>query len=124
MMKFCIQDPAEGRVYLADETNLDQFLVNSDDHSTQVDVLLVVPSSDLLQPLPSTRLTDGDVTAVQIVDPNRNKSWVLNACDLAMFSVGAPPVDDDGVIWFAMPTARELIAAVPVFRKALVQYGC
>jgi hypothetical protein len=123
-MKFCIQDPAEGRVYLAEESALDQFLVPSEDQSVDVDVLLVVPSSDLLQPLPSTRMKDGPITAVQIVDPRRNKNWILTAADLDKFVVDFPPTDEDGVTWFAMPTARELIAAVPVFRKALVQHGC
>jgi hypothetical protein len=123
-MKFCIQDPVNRRVYLADETDLGQWSADPDDYSVQVDVLLIVPNDELVQELPSTRLTDSSAPVVQIVDPGRNKTWILSSDDLEKFSVDAAPTDDEDVAWFAMPTARELIAAVPVFRKALVQHGC
>lgn len=122
-MKFCIQDPVNRRVYLADEADLGPWAADPDDYSVQVDVLLIVPSDELLQELPATRLTDETAPIVQIVDPNRNKSWILSSEDLEKFSVDAAPTDEGDMAWFAMPSARELIAAVPVFRKALVQHG-
>lgn len=122
-MKFCIQDPSNGRVYLADEAELAPFAVSTDDYSLKVDVLLIVPGDELLQELPSSRLTDSDEPVVQIVDPGRNKSWLLTSADLQAFRVAAPPSEEHDVAWFAMPSARELMAAVPIFRKALVQHG-
>jgi hypothetical protein len=123
-MKFCIQDPRNGRVYLADDAELAPFAVSPDDYSLKVDVLLIVPGDELVQELPSSRLTDSDEPTVQIVDPSRNKSWLLTSADLQAFRVTAPPSDERDVAWFAMPSARELLAVVPIFRKALVQHGC
>ncbi len=122
-MRFCIQDPSKGRVYLADEAELVPFEVNTNDYSIKVDVMLIVPGDELLQELPSSRLTDSVEPTVQIVDPSRNKSWVLTSADLQAFRVAAPPAEQADTAWFAMPSARELMAAVPIFRKALVQHG-
>ncbi len=121
-MKICIQDPASARAYILDEIGLEPFAHDSDDYGTKVDVLFVIPSDQLVQELPASRLSDSAEPVVQIVDPASNSSWVIPHDALEKFRVSVPPVDED-VVWFAMPTARELIAAVPVFRKALVQHS-
>lgn len=122
-MKICIQDPLLERTYLMDESDLGVFATDPDDYSVSVDVLFVLPSDDLVQELPASRLTDSAEPSVQIVDPAGNRSWVVPFEKLEAFVVPVPPADVDDVAWFAMPTARELIAAVPVFRKALVQHS-
>ncbi|MGH3328106.1 MAG: hypothetical protein ACRDPT_09995 [Streptomycetales bacterium] len=121
-VRICIQDPVAGSTYLLDENDLPVFAVDPDDYDIGVDVLFVLPSDDLVQELPASRLTDSPQPSVQIVDPNGNRSWVIPFEKLEAFTVPMPPTEGE-VAWFAMPTARELIAAVPVFRKALVQHS-
>lgn len=122
-MKICIQDPASTGTYLLDEVDLVPFATDSDDYSIAVDVLFVIPSDHLVQELPASRLSESTTPSVQIVDPGGDRSWVIPFAKLEGFRVPVPPGDDDDVVWFAMPSARELIAAVPVFRKALVQHS-
>lgn len=122
-MKICIQDPALSVTYLLDEADLGGFTADPDDYAATADVLFVIPSGELLQELPSSRLSDSSTPSIQIVDPDGNRSWLIPFEGLQRFRVPVPPTDGDDIAWFAMPTARELIAAVPVFRKALVQHS-
>lgn len=122
-MKICIQDPISIATYVLDADDLTSFAADPDDYTTSVDVLLVIPSDQLVQELPATRLSDSPNPSVQIVDPEGNRSWVIPFEKLAAFQVPSPPDDAQDVVWFAMPSARALIAAVPVFRKALVQHS-
>lgn len=122
-MRVCIQDPASSATYLIDEADLAPFETDPDDYTVSVDVLLVIPTDDLVQELPSSRLSDSSTPSLQIVNPDSNLSWVLPHESLQRFEVAVPPTDGDDIVWFAMPTARELAAAVPVFRKALVQHS-
>jgi len=121
-MKFCIQDPAQMTTYVLSEDDLAPFSADPDDYSIQSDVLFVVPTDQLVQELPVSRLTESATPTVQIADPATNRSWVVPFDKLGSFRVDVPPSDDD-VVWFAMPSARDLIAAVPIFRKALVQHS-
>lgn len=122
-MRICIQDPASGATYLIDEVDLPPFETDPDDYTISVDVLFVIPTDNLIQELPASRLSDSPTPSVQIVDPDTNRSWVIPFESLERFEIPVPPTDGDAVVWFAMPTARELVAAVPVFRKALVQHS-
>jgi hypothetical protein len=122
-MKICIQDPVGARTYLLDENHLAAFAADPDDYSGNVDVLFVMPSDELVQELPASRLTDSQTPSIQIVDPGGNRAWVIPFEKLEDFVVPAPPADGEDVAWFAMPTARDLMTAVPVFRKALVQFS-
>lgn len=122
-MRFCIQDPAERATYVVPEMSLIPYAVDPDDYSVSVDVLFVVPSDQLVQELPASRLTDAALPSIQIVDPERSRSWMIPADELERFRVAVPPSDGDDLVWFAMPSAREVLAAVPVFRKALVQHS-
>lgn len=123
-MKVCIQDPASAATYLIPEAALEGFSGDPDENGQSVDVLFVMPSDDVIQELPASRLSDSTTPAVQIIDPDRNCSWVIGFTELQAFRVATPPADGEGVLWFSMPSARELLAAVPVFRKALVQNSC
>ena len=84
-------------------------------------MLFVILSDHLVQELPASRLCESMIPSVQIVDPGGDRSWVIPFAKLEEFSV--PPGNADDVVWFVMPSARELVAAVPVFRKALVQHS-
>lgn len=122
-MQICIQDPAKYATYLLQEDDLQRFAVNPNDDGVAADVLFVHPADTLVQELPASRLTDSETPSVQIVDPDRSRSWLIRFSDLQEFRVPTPPSDSDGVIWFAMPSAKEILAAVPVFRRALVQHS-
>lgn len=122
-MRFCIQDLADGATYVFDQDALGVFRVDPDYCGQDIDVLLVVPSGEIIQEVPPCRLTDAVDPTVQLVDTVRNLAWVFKLCDMAAYRTSTPPAEIDDVIWFAMPTSRELVAAVPVFRKALVQHG-
>ncbi len=123
LMKICVQDPVVATTYLLDETDLWPFSVDPDDYSVTADVLFVLPSGHLLEDLPASRLSDSTEPAVQVVDPDTNRSWLIPFDALIRFEVSTPPSDPEGVVWFAMPSAHDLLAAVPVFRKALVQHS-
>jgi hypothetical protein len=123
IVKICIQDPVSAATYLIDDADLAPFATNPDDYNTAIDVLFVIPSNQLVQELPASRLSESTTPAIQITDPAGNRSWVIPFDKLQGFRVSVPPADADDVVWFAMPTARDLIAAVPVFRKALVQHS-
>lgn len=122
-MRICIQDPASARTYLLNETDLAPCAHDPDDYDVSADVLFVIPSDQLVEELPASRLSDATSPTVQIADPANNRTWVLAFSELERFRVSVPPSDVEDVVWFAMPTARELVAAVPVFRKALVQHS-
>jgi hypothetical protein len=120
-MKICIQDPATYQTYLLGEQDLLRFQTEPYSEG-DADVLFVLPTQALLQELPASRLTDSLAPAIQIVDTEGGRTWRLTSEQLQAFAVAAPPSDDD-VFWFAMPSARQVLAAVPVFRKALVQHS-
>jgi hypothetical protein len=121
-VNFCIQDPSASKTFLLSDYALKQFEA---DESTDVaaDVLFVCPSDSLLQEIPPpARLSNSDRPVVQIVDSDKNKSWVIDYSNLEKMEVAAPPQGKD-VVWFAMPKAKEVMAAIPMFRRALVQHG-
>jgi len=122
-MKICIQDPSNGSTYLLSESNLTPFAIDSNTDETSVDVLFVCPADTLVQELPASRMTDSTTPTVQIVDPDNNRSWILQFSDLQRFRVPTPPSDGKDLAWFAMPSAKEVLAAVPAFRRALVQHS-
>jgi hypothetical protein len=122
-MIICIQDPVHDATYVVEGDALERFAVAPDADAGEVDVLFVVPTDALVQELPATRLSDAASPTIQIVDPDANRSWVIPAAALDELRVAVPPTSGD-VVWFAMPSARELVAAVPVFRRALVQHSC
>lgn len=122
-MKICVQDPVAATTYLLDEADLDPYSVDPDDYSVAADVLFVVPSGHLVEDLPASRLSDSTSPTLQVVDPDTNRSWLIRFDALSTYIVPAPPSDPEAVVWFAMPSARDLLAAVPVFRKALVQHS-
>ncbi len=122
-MQVCIQDPANQATYLLRRSDLDPFSVDPHDDSISVDVVLVHAGDTLVQELPSTRLSDSETPTVQIVMPDESQSWVVKFEDLQAFKVQVPPEDADDVVWFAMPTAKKLMAAVPAFRRAMVQHS-
>lgn len=119
-MRVCIQDPVKNANYVINEAELAKFAVDGDD-DREVDVLLVASGDTLLQELPPSRLSDSDMPTVQIVDPDANRNWVIPFEALQRFSTPTPPSDSEDIRWFAMPLARNALAAVPVFRRALVQ---
>ena len=121
-MKICIQDPVVGSTYVLSQDDLEAFVSDPDDYTAGADILFVIPTDQLVQELPATRLSDAADPTVQIISPDANRSWIIPAGKLDNFLVDVPPSDDD-VVWFAMPSARDLIAAVPIFRKALVQHS-
>lgn len=123
-MKLCIQDPASAATYLIPADDLPPFNTDPDLTGEAVDVLFVIPSDDVIQELPATRLSDSTTPSVQIIDPDQSMSWVLSHKALQQFRVPAPPVDGEETLWFSMPSSRELLAAVPMFRRALVQNSC
>ncbi len=122
-MKVCIQDPANYRTYLLPLDALAEFEVEAD-AETEADVLLMLPSDALIQELPASRLSDSPTPSVQIVDTDGDRAWRLDHNRLQEYSVPVPPSDDgEEIAWFAMPSAREVLAAVPIFRKALVPHS-
>jgi hypothetical protein len=122
-MRVCIQDPRNNSVYLINEAELAKFAADGEDEEKAIDVLLVHPGNTLIQELPPTRMSDSTTPTVQIVDPDGNRNWVIEFDDLKRYTVPVPPSDAEDVIWFAMPSAKETLAAVPVFRRALVQHS-
>lgn len=122
-MQVCIQDPHNHATYFLGEQDLATFCVGPNNRGAEADVLLVCPSDTLVHELPASRMTDSDTPSVQIVDPAGNKSWLLHFAELQKFRVATPPRDADDVVWFAMPSAKDVLAAVPVFRRALVQHS-
>ena len=122
-MQVCIQDPRNQAVYLLNEAELAKFAADADAQDQAVDVLLVHPGDTLIQELPPSRMTDSETPTVQIVDPDGNRNWIIGFDDLNRYRVPTPPADAEDVIWFAMPSAKEVMAAVPLFRRALVQHG-
>jgi hypothetical protein len=123
-MQVCIQDPSNSSCYVIADAELAKFAVEETGPEREVDVLFVCPGNSLVQELPSSRLTDSVTPTIQIVDPDHNKNWVVDFAHLANYRVASPPVSIDETIWFAMPSAREVLAAVPMFRRALVQNSC
>lgn len=121
-MLICIQDPVKNANYVISETELAKFAVDTDEN-TDVDVLLVASGNTLLQEIPSSRLSDSETPTVQIVDPDSSRNWVIQFADLQKFASDTPPNGSGDVQWFAMPTARDALAAVPIFRRALVQHS-
>jgi hypothetical protein len=121
-MQICIQDPAKYSTYLLQEDDLQRFAVDPADDGVAADVLFVHPAATLVQELPASRLTDSETPSVQIVDPDRSRSWLIGFEALQDFRVPTPP-SEGNVVWFAMPSAKEILAAVPVFRRALVQHS-
>jgi hypothetical protein len=122
-MQVCVQDPRNQAVYLLKETELAKFAADADAQDQPVDVLLVHPGDTLIQELPPSRMTDSETPTVQIVDPDGNRNWIIGFDDLKRYRVATPPSDAEDVVWFAMPSAKETLAAVPLFRRALVQHG-
>lgn len=122
-MQVCIQDPKNASTYVLKENDLMSFAVDPYDDNGSVDVLFVHGGDTLVQELPASRMTDSETPTVQIVDTNCNRSWLVQFNDLKRFQVPVPPSDADDIIWFAMPSAKELLSAVPVFRRALVQHS-
>jgi hypothetical protein len=122
-MQICIQDPHNNAVYLLSEAELTNFAADEKDQEKPIDVLLVYPGNTLVQELPPARMTDSDNPTVQIVDPDGNRNWIIEFEELKRYVVPTPPSDVEDVIWFAMPSAKESLAAVPVFRRALVQHS-
>jgi hypothetical protein len=122
-MQVCIQDPQNSSVYFLNEMELLRFEVDPKKQESDVDVLLVCPADTLVQELPPARMTNSETPTVQIVDPDQNRNWVIGFDDLRRFTVSTPPSDDDDMVWFAMPSAKDTLAAVPVFRRALVQHS-
>lgn len=122
-MQVCIQDPSSYSTYLLDEVELERFSHDPADNGGAADVLFVRPSDTLVQELPPARMTDSQTPRIQIVDPDRKLSWMLDFSDLQRFRVPAPPSGGSDMVWFAMPSAKEVLAAVPVFRCALVQHS-
>lgn len=122
-MQVCIQDPANYRTYLVSDAGLAEFEVEAA-HDGEADVVFVLPSDALVQELPASRITDSETPTIQIADTEAGRAWRLSFDELERFSVAVPPSDESGdVAWFAMPSAKEVLAAVPVFRKALVQHS-
>jgi len=121
-MQVCIQDPAMFRTYLIADEALSEFEVEpgSDDAA---DVVFVLPSDALVQELPAARLTDSERPTIQIVNTEGSRAWRMSFEDLERFSVAVPPSEESDVAWFAMPSAKHVLAAVPMFRKALVQHS-
>ena len=122
-MRVCIQDPIKNANYVINDAELAKFAVHGIDDDCEIDVLLVASGDTLLQELPSSRLSDSETPTVQIVDPDGNRNWVIQFNDLERFSTPTPPNDSEDMQWFAMPSARDALAAVPVFRRALVQHS-
>ena len=122
-MQVCVQDPANNKTYLMSRTDLSAFAADSRDDGRDVDVLLIHGGECIVQELPSSRLSDSPTPTVQIVDSESGQSWIVDFESLTSFSVPAPPSDGDNIIWFAMPSAKEVLAAVPVVRRALVQHS-
>jgi hypothetical protein len=118
-MDICIQDPATYRTFLIPEGAISRF---SSDGTDEADIVFVMPSSSMVQEVGASRLTDTEDPSIQIVDTDGDRAWHLSYEDLNRFAVDTPP-DGDDTAWFAMPSAKEVLAAVPVFRKALVQHG-
>jgi hypothetical protein len=121
-MQICIQDPANYRTYLIPDSALDDFEVEAA-HDDEADVVFVLPSDALIQELPASRLTDSETPTIQIVDTEGSRAWRMRFDELQRFSVAVPPSDEVEAAWFAMPSAKQVLAAVPVFRKALVQHS-
>jgi len=121
-VQICIQDPASYRTYLIPDASLAAFEVEAA-HDDEADVVFVLPSDALIQELPASRLTDSESPTIQIVDTEGSRAWRLEFEQLERFSVAVPPSDEIEVAWFAMPSAKQVLAAVPVFRKALVQHS-
>jgi len=119
-MRVCIQDPVNSTAYVINALELDRFRA-SEDAFEDVDVMLVHGGDSVIQELPAFRASDTTHPTVQIVDAEGDRSWILKFDDLKSFSRPAPSPQDNDVIWFAMPSARDVLAAVPVFRKAIVQ---
>jgi hypothetical protein len=118
----CIQDPANYRTYLIPGDALSEFEVAAA-HDDEADVVFVLPSDALVQELPASRLTDSETPTIQILDTEASRAWRLRFEELERFSVAVPPSDEIEAAWFAMPSAKQVLAAVPVFRKALVQHS-
>jgi len=121
-MHVCIQDPAQNTSYFINERELAKFSAGAGEEH-EADVLLVASGNTLLQELPSSRLSDSDTPTIQIVDPDANGSWVIPFESLKRYAVADLPGEAEDVHWFAMPSARDALAAVPVFRRALVQHS-
>ena len=122
-MQMCIQDPANHTNYVLNENELQKFSVTNPDEDREIDVLLVAAGDTLLQELPSSRLSDSATPTVQIVDPDSNRIWIIGFDDLKLYETAAPPTEAEDMVWFAMPTARSALAAVPVLRRAMVQHS-
>lgn len=118
-MDVCIQDPGTFRTFLIPDGALSEF---SSDGTEDADIVFVMPSDSMVQEVGASRLTDAGNPTIQIVDTDGDRAWRLSHEDLTRFAVDTPP-DGENTAWFAMPSAKEVLAAVPVFRKALVQHG-
>lgn len=122
-MQVCIQDPSSHSTYFLDEIELERFSHDPANDGSSADVLFIRPGDTLVQELPPSRMTDSQTPRIQIVDPDRKRSWMLDFNDLQRFRVPAPPSGGSDMVWFAMPSAKDVLAAVPVFRRALVQHS-
>lgn len=123
-MNLCIQHPAEGTTYLLPKDALEEFACEPGAREQAADVMFVIPSTDLVQELPASRLSDAVEPLIQVADPDRDRSWMIPFEKLSRFRVPVPPLEMDDITWFAIPEKPQLVGSVPVFRKAPVQHSC
>ncbi|MGW0394818.1 hypothetical protein ACWDYJ_28840 [Streptomyces sp. NPDC003042] len=84
------------------------------------DVVFVLPSETLCEQVPVIAGSGSTNPSILISDPDRDRRWLLTRSDLERFAADHQPPAD--AVWFSMPDASAgIYAAVPLFRRALVQ---
>lgn len=119
-MKIAVQDPGKNATYILDPELLGEFTVGPAQLGEGADVVFVLPSKTLCEQVPVVSGSASTDPSILISDPDGDRRWLLTRSDLERFAAGDQPPTD--AVWFSMPDASAgIYAAVPLFRRALVQ---
>ncbi|MEU9026792.1 hypothetical protein AB0D46_04485 [Streptomyces sp. NPDC048383] len=115
-----MQDPGKNATYILDPELLGEFTVGPAQLGESADVVFVLPSKTLCEQVPVVSGSGSADPSILISDPDGDRRWLLTRSDLERFAAGDQPPTD--AVWFSMPDASAgIYAAVPLFRRALVQ---
>ncbi|MFF2657691.1 hypothetical protein ACFVUH_10050 [Kitasatospora sp. NPDC058032] len=118
-MHIAVQDPSTKTTYLLDAAGLAPFEAVPSQLDDGADIVFVLPSATLVEQVPVVPGSASADPSILISDPDGDRRWLLNRSDLERFACGEA---QEGAIWFSLPDAEAgLYAAVPLFRRALVQ---
>lgn len=122
-MNLLIQDTTIRCSYFLGQEDLTKFEVPKGVEPLDADVLFMIPNEFLLDEVPPARRTDGPVTRIAIVDSVANRTYQISRQDLEAFEIDSNAGEDPNTVTFAIPSSLDLMTEVPIFRRALLQYG-